>query len=124
MIAVSTASLQAVNQGDREHWRDWAKAVSEAARFRFPVVIFPTIAPTLLDVYEPGSVLGSRLDLADAPDFSALDSFASGQPILWVASYDIPASADIDRRLREKGMRPALREQSVVLLSLWTSMCA
>ena len=118
MVAVSGASLQAEYRGDKEHWRDWAKAVSEAARFGYPMVIFPTIAPTLLDTYEPGSVTGRRLDLADAPDLSALDSFASGQPALWVASYDIAASTEIDQRLQAQGMRPVIREQFVVLLSL------
>lgn len=118
MIAASTASLQAQYEGDKEHWRDWAKAVSEAARFGFPMVIFPTIAPTLLDTYEQGSVTGRRLDLADAPDLRALDSFAAGQPALWVASYDIAASTEIDQLLQEQGMRPVVREQFVVLLSL------
>lgn len=118
MIAVSTVSLQAQNQGDKEHWRDWASAVSKAARIGFPMVIFPTIAPTLLDAYEPGSAIASRLDLADAPDLSALDSFATGQPALWVASYDIAARTEIDRRLREQGMRPVQEQQFVGLLSL------
>ena len=87
MVAVSGASLQAEYRGDKEHWRDWAKAVSFSARFGYPLVIFPSIAPTLLYTYEPGSFTGIRLDFSDSPDLSALLSFASVQPALCVTSF-------------------------------------
>jgi Dolichyl-phosphate-mannose-protein mannosyltransferase len=118
IVALSGQSLRVQYHGDKEHWREWAGAVSAAAGFGYPMVVFPTIAPTLLDTYQPGAVPSRRLNLEDTPDLQALDAFAAGRPVIWVASYDIPAVAAIDRGLRAQGMVPAVSEHWVVLLSL------
>ncbi len=117
LIGVSVGSLWTMHQSDKEHWSGWAQSVRDAQRFGIPMVVFPTIAPTFLDAYEPGSADGT-LELEDSPDLSALDAFAAGRPALWFASYDIAASAQIDQHLRELGMRRALRDDYGVLLSL------
>ncbi len=118
LIVISAASLQSIYQSDKEHWRDWAKAVADAAKFGFPVVTYPNyIAPTMVDAYEPGA-LGPHLELLDEPDLDALASFAEAAPALWVASYDIAPGAVIDPFLRRAGFDRILRQSYVFGLSL------
>lgn len=118
MVAVSVASLQAVYGGDKQHWRDWAAGVAEAAPFGYPIVTFPTIAPTFVDAYQPGSLSGPHLALGDDPDLNALGTFSSGRPALWVASYDIASGASIDPFLRTAGFEQVANQQYFYSLSL------
>jgi hypothetical protein len=110
MVAMSVASLQSVYNGDKQHWQEWATGVVEAARFGYPVVIFPSIAPTFVDAYQPGSLTGPHLELGDNPDLKALGSFVSGQPAVWVASYNIGSVASIDPYLRDAGFERVARQ--------------
>jgi hypothetical protein len=103
MVGVSVASLQAVYDGDKQHWREWSAGVAEAAAFGYPVVTFPTIAPTFVDAYQPGSLDGPHLALDDVPDLKALGAFVSGKPAVWVARYDIASGSTIDPFLRDAG---------------------
>lgn len=118
MLVISAASLQAIFEGDKQHWRDWASGVARASQLGLPVVIFPGIAPTLLDVYQPGSLAGRHLTLGDDPDLDALGSFASGVPALWVASYDISSGVTIDPYLRTAGFEPVASQPYFYSLSL------
>jgi len=118
MVVVSLASLQAVYHGDKQHWNDWAAGVAEAAAFGFPVVTFPGIAPTFLDVYQPRSLAGPNLALGDAPDLTALGSFVNGERAVWVASFDIASGASIDPFLRAAGLERVTRQEYFWGLSL------
>ena len=118
LILVSAASLQAIYQGDKQHWRDWAGGVAGAARLGIPVVTFPALAPTMVDAYELGSLDGPRLALADEPDLDALGSFAKGVPALWVASFDIASGAVIDPFLQTAGFERVLSQPYFHALSL------
>jgi len=103
MFALSTVSLYAVYRGDKQHWRDWASGVAQATRLGFPVITFPTIAPTLIDAYQPGALAGPHLSLYDSPDLAAVESFAKGQSGLWIAAYNIAGSISIGQRLTDLG---------------------
>lgn len=118
MVAFSVASLQAVYQGVKQDWRSWAAGVAEAARFGYPIVTFPTIAPTFMDVYQPGAVTGPQLALNDAPDLDALASFVNGQQEVWVAASDIASGASIDPALRAAGLERVASQQYFYALSL------
>jgi hypothetical protein len=118
MVAFSTVSLNAAYHGDKQHWQDWASGVAEAVHFGYPVITFPTIAPTLIDAYEPGSLAGPHLSLYDSPDLAAVEAFANGQSGLWVASYIIPAGASIDQKLTDLGFVRVVDEQYWYNLSL------
>jgi 4-amino-4-deoxy-L-arabinose transferase-like glycosyltransferase len=118
MVVVSAASLQALYHGDKQHWNDWAAGVAEAAPFGFPVVTFPTIAPTFLDAYQPRSLAGPNLALGDAPDLAALGSFVNGERAVWVASFDIASGASIDPFLRAAGLERVTRQEYFYGLSL------
>jgi hypothetical protein len=92
--------------------------VAEAARFGYPVVTFPTIAPTFVDAYQPGSLGGPHLALDDTPDLKALGSFVSGQPAVWVASYNIASAASIAPALDAAGFQRVARQDYFFALTL------
>jgi hypothetical protein len=118
MIALSTVSLNAVYHGDKQHWRDWASGVAEATHLGYPVITFPTIAPTLIDAYQPGSLAGPHLSLFDSPDLAAVESLAQGQSGVWVATYNIAGAPSIGQRLTDLGFVRVVDEQYFYALSL------
>jgi hypothetical protein len=118
MVAVSVASLQAMYHGEKQDWRSWATGAAEATQFGYPIVYFPTIAPTFVDAYQPGSLTGPHLALGDAPDLDALGSFVKGQQAFWVASSDIDSGATIDPFLHSAGFERVASQQYYYLLSL------
>lgn len=118
MVVVSMTSLQAESQGEKQDWRSWATGVAEAAHFGYPIVYFPTIAPTFADVYQPGSLAGPHLALGDAPDLDALGSFVKSQQAFWFASTDIPSGVTIDPFLQAAGFQRVATQQYRYLLSV------
>jgi hypothetical protein len=118
MVVVSVASLQAVYHAEKQDWRGWATGVAAAAQSGYPVVYFPTIAPTFADAYQPGSLAGPHLALGDDPDLNALGSFVKGQGEFWVASMDIPSGVTIDPYLRAAGFERVSSQQYPYQLSL------
>lgn len=118
MVVVSVASLQALYHGEKQDWRGWAAGAAEATQLGYPVVYFPTIAPTFADAYQPGSLAGSHLEMGDAPDLNILGAFVNGQRAFWVASLDISSGATIDPFLRTAGFERVASQQYNYLLSL------
>ena len=118
MILVSATSLRAVYFGEKQDWRGWAAGAAEVAPFGFPVVTFPTIAPTFLDAYQPRSLTGPHLALGDAPDLAALGSFVNGERAVWVATFDIASGTSIDPFLRAAGLDRVARQEYFYGLSL------
>jgi hypothetical protein len=118
LITVSLASLQAVYDGQKQDWRGWAGGVAEASQFGYPIVYFPTIAPTFADAYEHGSLAGSQLDMGDVPDLAALGAFVKDQQAFWVASMDIDSGSTIEPFLRSDGFVRVASEQYENMLSV------
>jgi Dolichyl-phosphate-mannose-protein mannosyltransferase len=104
LLAMSAANLQATYVGgDKEHWRDLAADTEQAARFGFPIVTYPAVAPTLLSLYEPAALGRLTVPLDDVPDLSRLDVVVKDADAIWFAYYEFGESGDVGQHLLALG---------------------
>jgi hypothetical protein len=89
-LLIAGVTLAATYQdGDKQHWRDLAAATMQAQAAGGTVVTYPTVAATLIGVYEPRVPAGSHVAIRDGERLPALAAPGGARPDrVWLAYLD------------------------------------
>jgi 4-amino-4-deoxy-L-arabinose transferase-like glycosyltransferase len=86
-LLIAGVTLAATYQnGDKQHWRDLAAATMQAQAASGTVVTYPTVAATLIGVYEPVVIDRPHVAIRDGGRLPALTAPGGGRPDrVWLA---------------------------------------
>jgi hypothetical protein len=86
-LLIAGATLVATYQnGDKQHWRDLAAATMQAQAAGGTVVTYPTVAGTLIDVYQPVVMTRPHIAIRDGGRLPALADAGGARPDrVWLA---------------------------------------
>jgi mannosyltransferase len=89
-LLIAAATLLATYQnGDKQHWRDLATATMQAQAAGGTVITYPTVAATLIDVYEPVVMTRPHVAIRDGGRLPALTAPGGGRlDRVWLAYLD------------------------------------
>jgi hypothetical protein len=106
VLVVAAATIATLYQGaDKEHWRDLAAATAEAAQTGKPIATYHPFTPTLINLYQPGTLPNEQAGLIQQG--GPLPAFTQPGPqaadALWLASVDLDGLDQVRAQLAAQG---------------------
>jgi nitroreductase len=99
----SGVTLDAIYRGAiKQQWRDLAAATADVAGFGWPILAYPTLTGTLLDLYQPQTLAGRHTTIADFAGAPA--GAGAGAPALWLAYVEAPGIESVRAQLAAQGL--------------------
>ncbi len=100
---LSLVSLWAIYRGgDKQHWRNMAQDALGIEKSGALLLIYPTVAGTLFDVYHPRS-FDNAVTIADYSELPDVAQPESGAQSLWLAYLEVGGIAHLRDQLTERG---------------------
>jgi 4-amino-4-deoxy-L-arabinose transferase-like glycosyltransferase len=104
-LLIAAVTLMATyRDGDKQHWRDLAAATMQAQAAGGTVVTYPTVAATLIGVYEPVVMTRPHAAIRDGGRLPALTAPDGARPDrIWLAYLDFQGSDAVRADLAAQG---------------------
>jgi hypothetical protein len=120
-LGLSLLTLDAVRDGDKQHWNALAADAGHVSEYGWPVITSPAVAETLIELYAPEAVRGEHLTIGGLGPLSpeALE-LANQSEALWLAHVESPESLHARDELIALGYEPVVvsRHRDRLLLEL------
>ncbi len=111
VLLFATATVATLYRAaDKEHWRDLAAATAEAAQTGKPIATYHPFTPTLINLYQPGTLPDEQTGLIQQggplPAFTQPGKQATDA--LWLAAIDLDGIDQVRTQLAGRGYQQLL----------------
>ncbi len=120
-FGLSLVTLQAVREGDKQHWDALAEDAGRTGDYGWPVVMAPAVTETLIELYAPELEEAEQVTMGgfgELPPGAA--DLIDGAEALWFVHVESPESAFARDQLMAEGFAPVIvsRHRDRLLLEL------
>lgn len=120
-FGLSLVTLDAVRDGDKQHWNALAEDAGRAADFGWPVVMAPAVTETLVELYAPELEDAEQITMGGYGELPpGAPELIDGAEALWFVHVESPESAFARDQLVVAGFEPVIvsRHRDRLLLEL------